>query len=76
MAREAETAGSEGRRRPRIARHAAAGALLSGLLAMARSSPLPGALAILAWYYAAAGVALAAGGTLGGLLAAGWVRSP
>jgi nitrite reductase (NO-forming) len=29
-----------------------------------------------AWYYVAAGAALAAGGTLGGLLAAGWVQSP
>jgi nitrite reductase (NO-forming) len=43
---------------------------------MARSSPLAGPLAIVAWYYLAAGAALAAGGTLGGLLAAGWVRSP
>lgn len=48
----------------------------ASLLAMARSSPLAGPLAILTRYYAAAGVALAAGGTLGGLLAAGWVRSP
>jgi nitrite reductase (NO-forming) len=46
------------------------------LLAMARSSPMAGPLAVVAWYYLAAGAALAAGGTVGGLLAAGWVRSP
>ena len=46
------------------------------LLAMTRSSPLAGPLAVVAWYYVAAGAALAAGGTLGGVLAADSVRSP
>jgi nitrite reductase (NO-forming) len=64
---------------------AAAGAMLvvgavlahvASLLALARSSPLAGPLAIVAWYYLAAGAALAVGGTLGGVLATGWVRSP
>jgi len=49
---------------------------VASLLAMARSSPLAGPLAVVAWYYAAAGAALAVGGTLGGVLAAGAVRSP
>ncbi|HVB45239.1 MAG TPA: hypothetical protein VNF47_21395 [Streptosporangiaceae bacterium] len=49
---------------------------VASLLAMARSSPLAGPLAIVARYYVAAGAALAAGGTLGAVLAAGWARSP
>jgi nitrite reductase (NO-forming) len=48
---------------------------VASLLAMTRSSPLAGPLAIVALYYVAAGAALAAGGTLGGMLAAGPVRS-
>jgi nitrite reductase (NO-forming) len=51
-------------------------ALVASLVAMVRSSPMPGQLAVVAWYYVSAGVALAAGGTLGGVLAAGAVRSP
>lgn len=49
---------------------------VAGLVAMARSSPLAGPLAVVAWYYVAAGAALAVGGTLGGVLAAGSLRSP
>ncbi len=49
---------------------------VAGLLAMVRSAALPGPLAVTVWYYIAAGVALIAGGTLGGMLAAGSVRSP
>jgi nitrite reductase (NO-forming) len=49
---------------------------VASLLAMARSSPLPGPLSVVAWYYVAAGAALAVGGTLGGVLAAGSARSP
>ena len=49
---------------------------VASLPAMARSSPLAGPLAVVAWYYVAAGAALAAGGTLGGVLAAASVRSP
>lgn len=49
---------------------------VASLLAMVRSSPLAGPLAIVTWYYVAAGAALAVGGTLGGVLAAGTVRSP
>jgi nitrite reductase (NO-forming) len=49
---------------------------VASLLAMVRSSPMPGPLAVVAWYYVAAGVALAAGAALGGVLAAGSVRSP
>ena len=48
---------------------------VASLLAMARSSPLAGPLRIVARYYVTAGAALAAGGTLGGVLAAGLVRS-
>lgn len=48
---------------------------LASLLAMIRSSPLAGSLSIVAWYYPAAGAALAAGGTIGGILASGRVRS-
>lgn len=48
----------------------------ASLVAMARSSPLAGPLAVVTWYYVAAGAALAVGGTLGGLLAAGWAGSP
>lgn len=48
---------------------------MAGLLAMLRSSPLAGPLSIVAWYYLAAGAALAAGGTIGGILASGRVRS-
>ncbi len=55
---------------------AAVAAHVVSLLAMVRSSPLAGPLRVVAWYYVAAGAALAVGGTLGGLLAAGWVRSP
>lgn len=51
-------------------------ALVASLVAMVRSSPMPGQLAVVAWYYVSAGVALAVGGTLGGVLAAGAVRSP
>jgi nitrite reductase (NO-forming) len=49
---------------------------VASLLAMARSSPLAGPLSFVAWYYVAAGAALAVGGTLGAVLAAGSVRSP
>ena len=52
---------------------AAVAAHAVSLVAMVRSSPLAGPLRIVAWYYVAAGAALAVGGTLGGLLAAGWV---
>jgi nitrite reductase (NO-forming) len=64
---------------------AAAGAVLvvgavlahvASLLALARSSPPAGPLAIVTWYYLAAGAALAVGGTLGGVLAVRWARSP
>jgi nitrite reductase (NO-forming) len=48
---------------------------VAGLVTMARASPLAGPLAVVAWYYVAAGAALAVGGTLGGVLAAG-PRSP
>lgn len=48
----------------------------ASLLAMARSSPLAGPLAIIVWYYVAAGAALAVGGTLGAVLAAGPQHSP
>ncbi|MGE5293018.1 MAG: hypothetical protein ACM3ML_38715 [Micromonosporaceae bacterium] len=48
---------------------------VASLLAMARASPLAGPLAVVAWYYVAAGFALAAGGTLGAVLAAGPARS-
>jgi nitrite reductase (NO-forming) len=48
----------------------------ASLLAMTRSSPLAGPLAIVAWYYIAAGAALAVGGTLGAVLAADSPRSP
>lgn len=51
-------------------------ALVTSLAAMARSSPMPGQLAVVAWYYVWAGLALAAGGTLGGVLAARAVRWP
>ena len=54
----------------------AVAAHVASLVAMARSGALGGQLGIVAWYYVAAGAALAAGGTLGGLLAAGWVQSP
>lgn len=54
---------------------AAVAAHTVSLVAMARSSPLAGPLRIVAWYYVAAGAALAVGGTLGGVLAAGWVGS-
>lgn len=48
----------------------------ASLAAMVKSaSALAGRLGILAWYYIAAGAALAVGGTLGGVLAAGWVHS-
>lgn len=49
---------------------------VADLVAMIRSSPLAGPLAIVAWYYVAAGAALAVGGALGGVLAAGARRSP
>jgi nitrite reductase (NO-forming) len=49
---------------------------VAGLVAMIRSSRLAGPLAVVAWYYVAAGAALVVGGTLGGLLAAGSARSP
>jgi nitrite reductase (NO-forming) len=55
---------------------AAVVAHVASLVAMARSSPLAGPLWIVAWYYVAAGAALAAGGALGGVLAAGPVRTP
>lgn len=48
---------------------------LASLLTMIRSSPLAGSLSIVAWYYPTAGAALAAGGTIGGILASGQVRS-
>ena len=48
---------------------------VASLVAMARSSPLAGPLAVVGWYYVAAGAALAVGGTLGGVLAAGSQRS-
>jgi nitrite reductase (NO-forming) len=48
---------------------------VASLVAMARSSPLAGPLPIVTWYYVAAGAALAVGGTLGGVLAAGPERS-
>jgi 2-hydroxychromene-2-carboxylate isomerase len=49
---------------------------VASLLAMVSSSRLAGPLAVVAWYYVAAGAALAVGGTLGGVLAAGPARSP
>jgi nitrite reductase (NO-forming) len=49
---------------------------VASLVAMAGSSPFSGPLAIVAWYYVAAGTALAVGGTLGAVLAAGPQRSP
>ena len=49
---------------------------VASLVRMAYSSPLAGPLAVVAWYYVAAGAALAVGGTLGGVLAAGSQRSP
>ncbi len=49
---------------------------VASLLAMARSSPLAGPLAVVASYYIAAGASLAVGGALGGELAAGSARSP
>jgi nitrite reductase (NO-forming) len=49
---------------------------VASLLRMVWSSPLAGPLAVVAWYYVAAGTALAAGGTLGGVMAAGSARSP
>jgi nitrite reductase (NO-forming) len=49
---------------------------VASLVMMARSSPLAGPLSIVTWYYIAAGSALAVGGTLGGVLAAGPERSP
>jgi nitrite reductase (NO-forming) len=50
---------------------------VASLLAMARPSPsLAGPLGVVAWYYIAADTALAFGGTLGGVLAAGLIRSP
>ena len=50
---------------------------VASLLAMVRSSSaLAGPLAVVTWYYIAAGAALAAGTSLGALLAAGAVRSP
>lgn len=52
---------------------AAVAAHAASLVAMVRSSPLAGPLRIVAWYYVVAGAALAAGGTIGGLLAAGWL---
>ena len=49
-------------------------AYVESLVAMAKSSTLAGPLAVVAWYYSAAGAALAAGASLGGLLAAGSVH--
>lgn len=49
---------------------------VASLVAMARSSPLAGPLVVVAWYYVAAGAALAVGGTLGGVLAGRSRRSP
>ncbi len=47
----------------------------ASLAAMIRASRLAGPLGIVARYYVAAGIALTAGGLLGGLLASGWIRS-
>ena len=49
---------------------------VASLLTMVRSSPLAGPLAVVCWYYVAAGAALAVGGTLGAVLAADPQRSP
>ena len=49
---------------------------VASLLATLRSSAKARPLAVVAWYYVAAGGALAVGGALGGLLAAGAVRPP
>lgn len=54
----------------------AVAAHVASLAAMVKSaSALAGRLGVLVWYYIAAGAALAAGSTLGGVLAAGWVHS-
>lgn len=46
------------------------------LVAMARAARLSGRLRVVVWYYVAAGVCLLGGGTLGGLLAGGAMRTP
>lgn len=46
------------------------------LVAMARVARLSGRLRVVVWYYVAAGMCLLIGGTLGGLLAGGVVRTP
>lgn len=47
----------------------------AGLVTMARAATLSGRLRVVAWYYVAAGGCLVIGGTFGGLLAGGAVRS-
>ncbi|NUP47395.1 MAG: multicopper oxidase domain-containing protein [Catenulispora sp.] len=48
---------------------------VGSLVAMARAATLSGRLRIVVWFYVAGGIALAVGGSLGGLLASGTVSS-
>lgn len=48
---------------------------VGSLVAMARAATLSGRLRVVVWFYVAGGIALAVGGSLGGLLASGTVSS-